>query len=86
MARYYPLHHIDQLALNEPFGIIRQAGHSVERYIPDDKEWVEAPSDWDYLLGNEPGARDITEAEADELIARNKLARISREVFRPRDA
>ena len=61
----------------EPFGLIRQDGPVVERFLPTQKVWVESPCAWDYLMGDEPGGKRITKGEADALVTRGKLAVLS---------
>lgn len=78
--RYFALRHIGDRE-GEPFGLLRVQGPSCERYVPDDAVWAESPGDQDYLWGHEPGATQITEQQADELIARGRLANVPADVL-----
>jgi hypothetical protein len=61
----------------EPFGLIRAEGPIVSRWLPGKEEWVEAPTEWDYLIGNEPGARMISEQQAQDLKTSGVLPELS---------
>lgn len=78
--RYFALRHIGDRN-GEPFGLLRVHGPTCERYAPDDRAWAESPGDHDYLWGHEPGATQITETEATDLIARDKLVNVPADVL-----
>lgn len=61
----------------EPFGLLRAEGPIVSRWLPGKETWVEAPMEWDYLIGNEPGARRISAEQAEKLKASGVLAELS---------
>ena len=61
----------------EPFGLICAQGPVVSRWLPGKEAWVEAPTEWDYLMGNEPGARRISAEQAQELKASGVLPELS---------
>lgn len=73
-----------------PFGLLRAEGPIVSRWLPGKETWVEAPEDWDYLMGHEPGARGISPEQAEELKTAGVLAELSDEAiaiistFKPR--
>ena len=62
-----------------PWGLMSQEGAIVKRYVPGRDDWVESPSHWDWLTGNEPGARAITAEAAEMLKASGKLRELSQE-------
>jgi hypothetical protein len=64
-----------------PFGLIRAEGPVVSRWLPGKEAWVEAPQEWDYLMGNEPGARQISADQAEELKASGVLAELTDEAI-----
>jgi hypothetical protein len=43
----------------------------------DGREWFDCPSDVDVLIGAESGAREISEAECNQLIASGKLVTLT---------
>jgi len=75
-VKYYAL--VDMKAGEEvPWGLISQVGAIVRRWIPSTGTWVDAPRHWDYLIGREPGAREITEAAAEGLKTDKRLAQMT---------
>lgn len=62
-----------------PFGLLRAEGPVVSRWLPGKEVWVEAPQEWDHLMGNEPGARRITSEAAAELKKTGELAELTDE-------
>lgn len=66
VEKFYAL--VDTQAGKEvPWGLISQAGAIVKRWIPNKGIWVEAPRHWDYLIGSEPGAREVNKQAAERL-------------------
>lgn len=78
--RFFALRHIGDQD-GEPFGLLRASGPFCDRYVPEAADWAESPGDQDYLWGHEPGATQISEDEAAELIARGKLVNVPADVL-----
>lgn len=66
VQKFYALVDIEA-GIEIPWGLMSQSGAIVLRWIPNKHTWVEAPRHWDYLIGREPGAREISEQQAEKL-------------------
>lgn len=63
---------------SEPYGVIRHDTEtgSIERWN-DGAGWFPMPHHADVIVGGEPGAHEISEAECDKLVRSGKLHKMS---------